>query len=121
MKDIFVHLDGALKKLVIVYNWIFNERFLFKKHKNDNVEDLREQINIILHRAERAILSQKQSAREITHQIRTPLMSILQRVDYFHMYGFIMKKREEMLNIIESRVDRITFILYVISLKKWIH
>lgn len=120
MRDIFVPLDRALKKLVVVNKGMFNERLTFEKHRNDYVDDLSEQINIILHRAERAILSQEQSAREITHQIRTPLTSIQQSVDYFRMFGFHNeKKREERLNIIESQVERIaSMINKIITLSK---
>ncbi|WP_129688284.1 sensor histidine kinase [Gottfriedia acidiceleris] len=120
MRDVFVPLDRALKKLVVVNKGMFNERILFEKHRNDYVDELSEQINIILHRAERAILSQEQSAREITHQIRTPLTSIQQSVDYFRMFGFHnIKKREERLNIIESQVERIaSMINKIITLSK---
>ena len=120
MRDIFVPLDRALKKLVVVNKGMFNTRLTFEKHKNDYVDDLSEQINIILHRAERAILSQEQSAREITHQIRTPLTSIQQSVDYFRMFGFHNeKKREERLNIIETQVERIaSMINKIITLSK---
>ncbi|MFB7142343.1 sensor histidine kinase [Gottfriedia sp. NPDC056225] len=120
MRDIFVPLDRALKKLVVVNKGMFNERITVEKHQNDYVDDLSEQINIILHRAERAIRSQEQSAREITHQIRTPLTSIQQSVDYFRMFGFHNeKKREERLNSIESQVERIaSMINKIITLSK---
>ncbi|UPM55501.1 sensor histidine kinase [Gottfriedia acidiceleris] len=120
MRDVFVPLDRALKKLVVVNKGMFNERISFEKHKNNYVDDLSEQINIILHRAERAILSQQQSAREITHQIRTPLTSIQQSVDYFRMFGFHnATKREERLNIIELQVERIaSMINKIITLSK---
>ncbi|WP_231507863.1 sensor histidine kinase [Bacillus sp. UNC41MFS5] len=109
MRGVFVPLDRALKKLIDVNKGMLSERIPIAGGKNDYVADISQQINIILERAEKAVLSQQQSAREITHQIRTPLTSILHSVDYFRMFGFKNEKKvEERLDIIASQVERIS-------------
>lgn len=107
-RDIFIPLNTALKKLIHVNKNNFNERISYNSKNNPYLNKLTHEMNIILERAEHAVLSQQQSAREITHQIRTPLTSIQQSVDYFRMFGFENeKKRQERLDIIGTQVDRI--------------
>ncbi|MDN3019169.1 HAMP domain-containing sensor histidine kinase [Paenibacillus sp. BSR1-1] len=108
-KDIFKPLHTALKKLIHVNKNNFRERIPYHSKNNSYLNQLTDEVNFILERAEQAVLSQQQSAREITHQIRTPLQSIMHSVDYFRMFGFKNEKKvEERLNIIASQVERIS-------------
>lgn len=107
-RDLFVPLNKALKKLIHVNKANFHERISHHPSNNPYLSKLAHEVNIILDRAEKAVQSQQQSAREITHQIRTPLTSIQQSVDYFRMFGFKNEKKvEERLDIINTQVERI--------------
>ncbi|MDQ0200754.1 sensor histidine kinase [Neobacillus ginsengisoli] len=108
MRDIYVPLNTALKRLVHVNKNNFNERIPYIPNRNPYLNLLADEVNVILERSEQAVLSQQQSAREITHQIRTPLTSIRQSIDYFRMFGFKNEKKvQERLDIMEKEVERI--------------
>lgn len=108
-RDIFKPLHTALKKLIHVNKDNFRGRIPYHSKNNSYLNQLIDEVNFILERAEQAVLSQQQSAREITHQIRTPLQSIMHSVDYFRMFGFKNEKKvEERLDIIASQVERIS-------------
>ncbi len=108
-RDIFKPLHTALSRLMLVNKDNFRERIPYNQKNNVYLNQLTDEMNFILERAEQAVLSQQQSAREITHQIRTPLQSIMHSVDYFRMFGFKNEKKvEERLDIIAKQVERIS-------------
>lgn len=109
VRDIFTPLDAALNKLMQVNVGMFNKRIPPSKRENQYMSGLAEQINLILERADQAIDSQQKSAREITHQVRTPLTAIMQAVDYIRIAGlkneYVVFNR---LDVIAMHVERIS-------------